>query len=334
MTNLPKKYEPPDLAKAPDLYETFVRSLGEKTLRNYKIALQSFARWWEQPGLREAMEALVGLTVIQANSLVLAYRNYLLKEHLGASGPGVSPSTANQHLAALKAVVKLGRLTGRCVWHLEVDSVPVQAYRDTKGPGAEAYQAMLEALEGIVDAPRETPKQQRWACRAFRDRAILRFLHDLGLRRFEVVALDMSHVDWDGARVSILGKYRRQREWWPVGKAAFEALKDWAEVRGDAPGPLFGSFHHAWTGNRLSLSSLNRIVQRVGASVGVRTTPHGFRHTAITKALDMTDGDVRTVQRFSRHRSLQTVLQYDDNRTDSPRTISDQLGEFEEEKKS
>ena len=51
-------------------------------------------------------------------------------------------------------------------------------------------------------------------------------------------------------------------------------------------------------------------------AAGVRARPHGLRHAAITEALELTGGDVRRVQRFSRHRSLQTLLRYDDNRQD------------------
>ena len=44
--------------------------------------------------------------------------------------------------------------------------------------------------------------------------------------------------------------------------------------------------------------------------------PHGLRHAAITGALEATGGDVRAVQRFSRHASVETLLVYDDARQD------------------
>ena len=48
----------------------------------------------------------------------------------------------------------------------------------------------------------------------------------------------------------------------------------------------------------------------------METWPHGIRHTAITEALNLTQGDVRAVQRFSRHRDVRVLTIYDDNRTD------------------
>jgi integrase/recombinase XerC len=44
--------------------------------------------------------------------------------------------------------------------------------------------------------------------------------------------------------------------------------------------------------------------------------PHGLRHAGITEALDLTKGNIRAVQRFSRHRDLRILNLYDDNRID------------------
>jgi len=43
---------------------------------------------------------------------------------------------------------------------------------------------------------------------------------------------------------------------------------------------------------------------------------HGLRHAAITEALEPTNGNVRAVARFSRHRSISVVMKYDDARDD------------------
>lgn len=44
--------------------------------------------------------------------------------------------------------------------------------------------------------------------------------------------------------------------------------------------------------------------------------PHGLRHLAITEGLDFTGGDVRRGRAFSRHADANTLLRYDDARTD------------------
>ena len=50
------------------------------------------------------------------------------------------------------------------------------------------------------------------------------------------------------------------------------------------------------------------------AGISKIISPHRIRHSAITAALDATNGDARKVQKLSRHRNLNTLMIYDDNR--------------------
>ena len=59
---------------------------------------------------------------------------------------------------------------------------------------------------------------------------------------------------------------------------------------------------------------MHRIGWALGEQAGLGVVrPHGLRHAAITETLEVTRGDVRTVQRFSRHRDLRILMIYDDN---------------------
>jgi site-specific recombinase XerD len=68
---------------------------------------------------------------------------------------------------------------------------------------------------------------------------------------------------------------------------------------------------------RLTGGGIWKIVRRLGAAAGltVRARPHGLRHTAITRLLDM-GADLRDAAQFSRHKSIQTLFIYDDRRRD------------------
>ncbi|MEG3900925.1 tyrosine-type recombinase/integrase [Microcoleus sp. B4-C5] len=57
-------------------------------------------------------------------------------------------------------------------------------------------------------------------------------------------------------------------------------------------------------------------------------SPHRIRHSAITAALDATDGDVRKVQKLSRHKNLNTLMVYDDNRGRDQRDVTELLDEM------
>ena len=77
-------------------------------------------------------------------------------------------------------------------------------------------------------------------------------------------------------------------------------------------------------GSRLTGDAVGQLVGRLGQDAGVarRIKPHGLRHGAITKALDLTNGDVRRVASFSRHRDIRMVTRYDDARRDDAGAIA------------
>jgi integrase/recombinase XerC len=213
-------------------------------------------------------------------------------------------ATINRRLAALRSLVKLANTLGLVPWTLSVENVRAQAYRDTRGPGRDGLKAVLTAAHA-----QRGPK-------ALRDVALLRLLHDVGLRRGEAVRLDLEDIDLAGSRIFILGKARSQKEPVTLPEPTKAALVAWIEARGSEPGPLFVNFDRAGKGRRLTGSAVYFIVGRLGAKAGLAVRPHGLRHLAITNALDLTQGDVRAVQKFSRHKDVRVLNAYDDNRQD------------------
>ena len=163
---------------------------------------------------------------------------------------------------------------------------------------------MLEAVDGDTEKAR-------------RDRAILRLLFDLALRREEVAALDVQDLDLEAGTIAVMGKGRTQKVSLTLPPETVEAIQAWLEVRGVDPGPLFVSLHRGRKGiTRLTGTSIYRMIRSLGDQVGIKARPHGLRHAAITAALDLTDGNVRMVQRFSRHRDIKVLMVYDDNLAD------------------
>src|SRR4051794_12832088 len=218
---------------------------------------------------------------------------------------GLPVTTINRRLATLRSLVKLTNTHGLVTWTLSVENVPVQSYRDTGGPDRDGLRAMLEAA-GAQPGPK-----------GLRDVALLRLLHDLGLCRSEAVRLDVEDVDLPGNRISILGRGRSQKkELVSLPEPTRVALAAWLEARGPEPGPLFVNFDRARKGHRLTGTAVYHIVGRLGTKAGLSVRPHELRHLAITTALDMTDGDVRAVATFSRHKDLRPLSRYRDNRQD------------------
>jgi integrase/recombinase XerC len=287
-----------------DVLDAFLAGRNPRTLRAYDRDLADFARFLGTPDSRTAVAGLLNLSHGNANAAALGYKAHLI-------GRGLKAATIARRLAALRSVVKMARTVGQVTWALDVESPKAEPYRDTAGPGDAGWRAMLSRAK--TDAEGGTPK-------AVRDLAIVRLLHDLALRRGELVALDLADVD-DGT-VAVVGKGRTEAIRLTLPDPTRYALADWTAVRGPDSGPLFVRLDRASaraTGDgRLTDTAVFLIVRDLGRKVGLTrpTRPHGLRHEAITRALDATNGDVRTVQRFSRHADTRTLLLYDDHRRD------------------
>lgn len=101
----------------------------------------------------------------------------------------------------------------------EVKGLKAQTYRDTRGPGLAGTRALLQAA--AVKSP----------AKAARDTAIIRLMFDLGLRRGEVVGLDVDDVDRDGHRLWVLGKGKAQKEARTLPVPTLEAIDRWLAAR-------------------------------------------------------------------------------------------------------
>jgi integrase/recombinase XerC len=274
------------------LIENALSGLKPATRKAYGEDLAAFAAWMGAPGAAQAAAVLVAQPHGDANALAFEYRSTLLMRKLAAS-------TVNRHMAAIKFVTRMARLGGQIAWELEIPSMKVETYRNTLGPGrksvAEVVQELLTKDDGL----------------SARNLAIIGLLFNQGLRRGEVAGLDLEHLDPERVRLSILGKGRSGREWVTLARGTCEYLDRWLSARGTSPGPLFSSLDRASKHGRLSDTSIYRMIRGYGLG-----RPHGLRHSAITAALEATNGNIAEVMKFSRHRDPKVLMKYDDNRKD------------------
>jgi len=276
------------------LLENALNALKPSTRMVYLKGLQEFAVYLGLPDAVSAAAHLTSLPHGDANALAYQYRSELMKPERK-----LKPSTINTRMSALPFAVKLGRIQGFISWSLDIQILKVEAYRDTSGPGLPAIEAVDLELSKATDPI------------SVRNRAILNLLFNQGLRRGEVVSLDLGHVDFDKGRIMVLGKARGDREPVTMTEGTIQTMKNWISIRGHEPGPLFQSLDRRSHGHRLDGSSVYRMVNGYGLE-----RPHGVRHSAITEALNQSNGDLRAVMRFSRHRDPKVVIKYDDNRKD------------------
>lgn len=221
----------------------------------------------------------------------------------------LASATQARRLSALRSLVTMAGQLGVVDWSLSVEGPKVQPYRETRGPTAEQTEKLLAACGGGL--------------RGRRDWAMLSIVLTIGLRRFELAALEWEQINRERMEVTVVGKGGKVAAL-PLAAETLAALDGWAvrwaaEHGEPADRRVFRSLARKRFGQPLEPKSVWDIVQAIGEKAGVRVWPHGLRHAAITSFLDETGGDVRAAQRLARHGNIQTTIRYDDNRQDLAR---------------
>jgi integrase/recombinase XerC len=257
------------------------------------------------------LEKFLTLDRHKAFELVSRYKGELVTK-------GLKSATINRRLAAIKSLVSFAYNCGHCEFMLEaVKSEKLSAYRDTTGIDPEAFKQVLSAID-------------RTSLKGIRDYALLILLWSNALRRSEVSKANISDFDPTAKTLRIFGKGKgNQSEIISLGKATVMAIEAWLEARGEhqPDKALFVSVNPGYKDGRLSTQAIYNIVSDRCQAAGITKvmSPHRIRHSSITAALEATGGDVRRVQKLSRHSSLNTLLIYDDNRKNHQKEVTDIL---------
>jgi integrase/recombinase XerC len=246
-----------------------------------------------------------------AVGVVLSYKASLFEK-------GLTESTVNRRLAAIKTLCSMGRKLGICGFTLEdVKGERVQQYRDTSGITPEEYRRVLDICD-------------RSLIYGIRDYALLKLLWDNALRRNEVSLLNYGDFEPSARELTILGKGKgTQTEIIGLSISTTNALLDWTKAykHKKQKAPLFVALDFQHKGHRITGDGIYKLVRRYCKQAGItkRMSPHRVRHSSITAALDATDGNVRKVQKLSRHRQIDTLMIYDDNRAKDQVELSEML---------
>lgn len=246
----------------------------------------------------------------QAFELLSRYKGQMLSLKLNSA-------TINRRLSAIKSFVNYGYDCGKCDYVLDnVKSLKLEPYRDTSGVSLAQFKQILAAID-------ETTLKGK------RDRAILLLLWGNALRRSELAGCNIGDFDPDAKTLRIKGKGRSQHEIVSLGSSAIAAIQSWLAARGETPtqAALFCSVNPGYKHGRLCTQAIADVVRSRSKAGGVskKMSPHRIRHSSITAALDATNGNVREVQKLSRHKNVQTLLVYDDNRTNAQAKVTNIL---------
>jgi len=259
--------------------------------------------------LRVIMSLLTGQDPATANVLAMNW-GALRYPHSAAVRARLlemySPATANRTLSALRGVLKeawrLGQTSAED-FARATDVKNIQAH--TLPAGRELSKEEIAALVANCQADRSPA--------GMRDAAIMGILYTCGLRREEVVNLNVSDYDDETGRMNIRsGKGRKGRTVYVTGGAA-RALDSWLYLRGSFEGPLILAVlkNGRIMSHRLTAQTIYNMVKKRANLAGIADfSPHDFRRTFVGDMLDQ-GIDIATVANIAGHASVDTTRRYD-----------------------
>lgn len=293
------------------IYHESIKGQSPLTIDEYYLDLRMFLRFIKL--MRNDMPVNTRLDDISIKEIdlnfignittsdVFDFLSYLAKDRtLNPDSPapdyGISPTSRARKLSAIKSFYKYltqrtKQLTENPVAELEYPKLRKSL---PKYLTLEQSARLLQAVSGQNQA---------------RDYAILMLFLNCGIRRSELVGLNITDVYED--RIRVVGKGDKERVVY-FGSACRKAIDAYLEERNKVVltdnRALFGSRN----GNRVSVDAVHALVKKAFLKAGMDATQfsaHKLRHTAATMMLSG-GVDVKTVQEVLGHENLNTTQIY------------------------
>ena len=292
-------------------YHETIKGQSPRTIQEYYLDLRMFLRFMKL--MRNDMPIHTDLSDINIRDIdlefirsitvsdIFDFLSYLANDripnpHAPAPEYGISTAARARKLSALKSfykylTVRTKQLTDNPVADLEYPKLRKSL---PKYLTLEQSAALLRSVSG--------PNEKR-------DYAILMLFLNCGIRRSELVGLNLSDVYED--RIRVVGKGNKERFVY-FGAACRKAIDAYLPERNKKVlsdnRALFGSRDS----NRISVSAVHRLVKKALLQAGLDSSQfsaHKLRHTAATMMLSG-GVDVKTVQEVLGHENLNTTQIY------------------------
>ena len=292
-------------------YHENIKGQSPKTISEYYLDLRMFFRFIKlmrnDMPIRTNLDDInildVNIELIRSitTSDIFDFLSYLANDRTAnpdAAAPeyGISPASRARKLSAIKSfykylTVRTKQLAENPVADLEYPKLRKSLPRYLT---LEQSAALLQAVSGP---------------NAKRDYAILMLFLNCGIRRSELVGLNLTDVYED--RIRVVGKGNKERIVY-FGTSCRKAIDDYLPERNKKVlsdnRALFGSRDN----NRISVTAVHRLVKKYLLAAGLDASnfsAHKLRHTAATMMLSG-GVDVKTVQEVLGHENLNTTQIY------------------------
>lgn len=273
----------------------------------YLLGLSPVGRRTMQSALDSVSDKLTSGRVVDSRLLdwtklryqhVQALRSVLMRDY--------EPATANKFMAAIRGVMRQAWLLG---YITAEEYGRIKEVKGVKGSTLPAGRALTEAeITALLNHCAQDDRPS-----GARDGALIVLLRVAGLRRAELVGLQLSDYDRVNQLLRVQGKGNKEREV-PVNRDAQQALADWLSVRGGTSGFIFCPINKSGRVNTrrpITAQAVYNIVNTRADAAGVRKlSPHDFRRTFVSDLLDA-GADISTAQKLAGHSNVATTQRYD-----------------------
>ena len=289
-------------------YHETIKGQSQRTISEYYLDLRMFLRFMRL--VKEEMPYDTPLDAISIKSLdiefiktititdIFDFLSYLANDRQSelSVDPGIGAAARARKLSAIKSFYKYLTVRTKLLTVNPVKDVEFPKIRKSlpKYLTLEESRLLLSSVRGVNEK---------------RDYAILMLFLNCGIRRSELVGLNLSDVYEDRIRVTGKGNKERIVYFGSACKAAIDAYlpERNKKVLSDNRA-LFGSRDN----NRISVTAVHRLVKKHMLAAGLdpsQYSAHKLRHTAAT--LMVSNGvDIKTVQEVLGHEHLNTTEIY------------------------
>lgn len=264
------------------------------TRRVYNLALDEFIAWFGQ-------EPRPGFTKATVN----AWRGALEARGLGSV-------SINVRITAVRKLAVEAADNGLLAPELAAGITRVKGAK-SKGVRVGNWLSLRQA-QALLNAPDTTTNK------GLRDRAMLAILLGCGLRRSEVAALTLGHIQQRDNRwciIDLVGKHGRVRTV-PMPTWTKGAIDVWSSAAGFSVGPVLRRVSRRDEVQEAAISEkvVWQLIQTYAAGVGVPgIAPHDLRRTC-AKLCRAAGGELEQIQLLLGHQSVQTTERYLGTRQD------------------
>ena len=228
--------------------------------------------------MRHALDVVANMIAAGSTAMALPWQR-VGYQHTAAVrarlAEAYAPTTANKMLAALKGVIRQAFALGSIDGERFARIVAVRSIKGTRVPKGRAIsQVELKDLFAVCDTK---------TAGGARDAALLGVAYGAGLRRSEVVGLDLADYDRRTGVLVVRGKGNKERTVY-VTNASRNALETWLALRGDEAGPIFQPVNKAdrILARRMTDQAVYMLLGRLAEKAKVeRFAPHDLRRSPL-----------------------------------------------------